>query len=101
MGRRVTRYAGREWADPRNTRAWRKLMAQVVAEEPTCWLRLPGVCTVASTTADHVIPWTKRPDLGMERSNLRGACRPCNECRKDRPVSALRRVAPEALRFFE
>lgn len=66
--------------DIRGTRAYRKLRDQVVTEEPICWLQLTG-CTGHSTTADHVIPFAERPDLGMIRSNLRGACEPCNRKR--------------------
>lgn len=101
MASRVFRYAGRDWPDPRNTRAWRKLAAQVAREEPVCWLRLDG-CTTKSTTADHVIPVTKRPDLAMVRRNLRGACHSCNNRRSDKPVAALTPAtkAP-ALRFFD
>jgi hypothetical protein len=33
----------------------RALRKRVIAEEPCCWLRLPG-CTIKSDTADHVIP---------------------------------------------
>ncbi len=43
MARRVYRYADRDWPDPRNTRAWRALRDRVVAEEPTCQLRIAGV----------------------------------------------------------
>ena len=68
---------GAWWPDPRGTRAWRALRHRVITEEPTCWLKLPG-CTRASTTADHVIPFIERPDLSMDRANLRGACAPCN-----------------------
>ena len=55
--------------DPRRTRAWRKLRDQVVVEEPVCWLGLP-CCTRWATTADHVIPVSHRPDLGMDRANV-------------------------------
>lgn len=87
--------------DPRGTRAWRKLRDQVVREEPVCWLRYAGRCTHWSTTADHVLPVKARPDLAMERANLRGACKPCNEARNARPVDARQRIgdAP-ALGFF-
>ncbi|WP_206055863.1 HNH endonuclease [Nocardioides sp. GY 10127] len=106
MARRSITYAGRSWQDPRNTRAWRALVALVVREEPVCWLRYPGVCTVASTTADHVIPWSRRPDLGMDRGNLHGACRPCNEHRGNGSPSRprgrqKRRQRPAALSFFD
>jgi 5-methylcytosine-specific restriction endonuclease McrA len=74
-----------------STREWRRLRARVVAEEPICWLRLPG-CTVRSTTADHIIPISVRPDLRMVRSNLRGACSHCNYVRQETPVSELDRL---------
>lgn len=74
--------------DLRKDAAWRRLRDQVVREEPRCWLRLPG-CTLLSTRADHVIPYADRPDLVMERSNLRGACDSCNRRRGNLPVEAL------------
>lgn len=89
MARKVYRYAGREWPDPRNTRAWRTLRDQVVREEPTCRLRIVGICTLVSTTADHIVPVTERPDLAMQRTNLRGSCRPCNRARGHLPAEAF------------
>lgn len=68
-------------ADPRSTRAWRKLRDQVVAEEPECRLRLEGICTGASTTADHIKHVKTHPQLAMARANLRGSCGPCNRAR--------------------
>lgn len=88
-GRRVYRYAGRDWPDPRNTRAWRALRDQVVREEPTCRLRIVGICTTVSTTADHIEPVVKRPDMAMERTNLRGSCAPCNDARRNLPDEAF------------
>src|SRR5438045_3470061 len=88
-----TRYVtinGRRVIDPRSTRAWSVLSKRVAREEPVCWLRFPGVCTTASTTGDHVIPVTDRPDLAMVRSNVRGACAACNDRRRNTPVAALR-----------
>lgn len=87
--------------DWRSTRAWRKLRDQVVREEPVCWLRLIG-CTYRSTTADHVLPVSQRPDLVMVRANLRGACGPCNTRRQDRAVETLSRVSDApALEWFD
>lgn len=91
--RRVT-INGRDVIDPRHTRAWRTLRDSVVREEPLCWLRLPGICTQVSTTADHVIPVTERPDLALDRTNLHGSCRPCNDRRGNLPLEALNRDAP-------
>lgn len=75
--------------DPTKSRAWRKLRDQVVHDEPICWLQFPGICTRVSTTADHMQPKAVRPDLVMVRSNLRGACLPCNKARNTTPIEAL------------
>jgi 5-methylcytosine-specific restriction endonuclease McrA len=86
-----TRYVtinGRRAIDPRSTRAWRRLVAQVIREEPRCWLQLDG-CTHASTTGDHVIPVTERPDLALIRANVHGACASCNQKRGNLPITAL------------
>lgn len=88
---------------------WQKLRLQVIKEEPLCRLRL-SCCTRWSTTADHIIPVSHRPDLKYMRGNLRGSCQPCNLRRKNRPLSEvraedrlLRKPAvspPAALEFF-
>jgi hypothetical protein len=101
-----TRYVtinGRRVIDPRSTRAWRALVARVVAEEPACWLRLEG-CTGASTTGDHVLTVADRPDLALVRANVHGACGPCNHRRGSLQVSALaadRGTRPAALSVFD
>ena len=74
--------------DPRNTREWKRLTAQVRREEPVCWLRLPG-CTIRTTTADHILTVKARPDLALVRANLRGACLHCNSTRNDKPIESL------------
>lgn len=100
----ITTRDGRRIRDPRSTQAWRKLAKQVAREEPVCWLQFPGICTGASTTGDHVIPVTVRPDLALNRSNVRGACGPCNDARRNTPVESLRlgdRERPAALSIFD
>lgn len=87
-------------ADPRRTRAWRKLRDLVVREEPLCWLRLPG-CTTYSQTADHVLTVKARPDLAMVRANLHGACYSCNGKRNDKTIGDLVTSNADALRFFD
>lgn len=80
-----------------STRAFKKVRLQVIKEEPTCRLRLPG-CTGISEEADHIIPKSERPDLYLVRSNLRGACGHCN---RKRGVSDIHVDRPAALDFFD
>jgi 5-methylcytosine-specific restriction endonuclease McrA len=75
----------------RSTHAWTVLAKQTIAQQPTCWLQLPG-CTQRSTTADHVIPVSTRPDLALNPSNVRGACKKCNDRRQDTPISQLHKL---------
>ena len=83
---------------PFRTRAGRKLRDQVVDEEPECRLAYPGICTGASQTADHIEHWSTHPELGLERTNLRGACNACNwhrGKRTDAQVAAAGTTAPQ------
>lgn len=89
-------------ADPRNSRAWRKLRDQVVAEEPRCQLGMDG-CTGTSQTADHIEPYATHPHLAMVRANHRGACHHCNRMRSTVPDKNLRlgtTAQPRALDIF-
>ena len=89
--------------DPRKTYEWQQLAKRVCREEPTCWLQLPG-CTLVSTTGDHLIPIDERPDLALERSNVRGACWSCNHKRSNMPIEALNlrgHHPPPALGVFD
>lgn len=92
------------------SRAWTRLVAQVVKEEPFCRLQLPG-CTIRSQTADHIQPKKYRPDLADKRGNLRGSCHHCNRARGTRPLAQARtemlaatprkRRQPAAITFFQ
>lgn len=64
-------------AHGRSGRPWRELRLRVLAEEPYCQIRGPR-CTGVSTQVDHVVALSIAPELAHERSNLRGACAPCN-----------------------
>ena len=89
-----------------NHRRWRNLRDRVVREEPYCTLRLPG-CTLVSTTGDHIIPVSMRPDLKFDRANVRGSCWSCNNRRGNEPLGVVRarlsrRTVPApALGFFQ
>ena len=57
-----------------NTKRWRELRKQVIAEEPLChWCKRRP-----STQADHVVELHRNPDLAFERGNLVGSCASCN-----------------------
>lgn len=59
-----------------STRAWRKLRAQVLAEEPVCR------CGAKAAEAGHIIA---RADGGRDvRENLCGQCAPCNRAQNHR-----------------
>ena len=101
----ITTADGRRIPDPRCTSAWRRLRAQVLREEPTCWLQLEG-CTQVSDRGDHVVPVVDRPDLALVRSNVHGACDSCNRKRGTLPIDALRlggdpSARPPALGVFD
>jgi len=61
----------------RSGRPWRRLRAQVLRRDPLCQIRGPK-CKRVSTTVDHIIPLSLRPDLAHDLRNLRGACTACN-----------------------
>lgn len=87
--------------DKRNTAAWQHLRARVLRDEPVCYLRLPG-CTYHATTVDHVIPVDLRPDLCLERTNLRGACAPCNHRKRHKLLEELLPTPPTSVdEWFE
>ncbi|GAA0189743.1 hypothetical protein GCM10008944_01520 [Cytobacillus oceanisediminis] len=76
-------------AEHHHDRVWTELSLQVRAEEPLCRIRIPGVCTTISTAADHILPSSRYPHLELERSNLQGACRPCNRAKSDLTMDEL------------
>src|SRR5262245_44782786 len=91
------------------SRPWRRLRAQVLKEEPTCRVRIAGVCTVVSTTVNHIVPKAIAPHLVMSRPNCQGSCRPCNlylgkrsraQAERKRPRSGGSKTPARALEFF-
>ena len=89
------------WAGPRtassrasDNSAWRKLRLKILARDGyQCQIRYAGICTGRATTVDKIIPAARRPDLALDQTNLRAACRPCNEHKgrtTDRTRSARR-----------
>lgn len=95
--RLITCADGRRIPDPRSTAAWRRLAKQAASEEPVCWLQLED-CTRVSTTGDHIIPVTARPDLALVRANVHGACSSCNYKRGNLGLGSLRLGTASTLR---
>jgi 5-methylcytosine-specific restriction endonuclease McrA len=54
---------------------WRALRAQVLREEPWCYI---DGCGRLSTQVNHILPLKYYPDLALDRSNLAGICASCN-----------------------
>lgn len=71
-------YARKAWIDLRNL---------VRAEEPLCRLCLADGRVTATAAIDHIIPRKERPDLALDRANLRGLCGPHhNSVRRDQGI---------------
>lgn len=71
------------------TRWQRKLVAQVLREEPVC----QDCAQERSTEAGHIVP--KSQGGKFVRANLKGQCRPCNlrQMRADRNLASARGLA--------
>jgi 5-methylcytosine-specific restriction endonuclease McrA len=76
----------------RHGRPWRRIRALILKRDPYCTIRGPK-CKHYSTTVDHIIPLSVRPDLAHEMTNLRGACGPCNYAGGARITNARARAA--------
>lgn len=77
----------RAWAGPptvsdaaTSNPAWRRLRLKILKRDGyQCQIRYPSICTGRATTVDKVIPAAREPGRALDSTNLRGACRPCNE----------------------
>lgn len=94
--------------DRGGSRPWRRFRERVLREEPTCRVRLPGICTTISTEVNHLVPKAIAPHLVMVRSNCQGSCRACNRHMGKRSRAAVARKSiggastpARALAFFE
>lgn len=85
-------------AHGRAGRPWRRLRAQVLQRDPACRIRGPK-CKGYSTTVDHIIPLSLRPDLAHDPNNLRGACTACNYAGGAAMTNARRSVGATRLRW--
>ena len=63
----------------RNSKEWKALRAQVLAEEPRC-----RMCGAPSTDVDHIVPV---PQGSEDRGNLQGLCHACHSSKTRKEVS--------------
>lgn len=88
----------RDWsASPRGTaeargygNEWRKLRAQVLADEPLCRTHRLAGRSVVAVTVDHIRP--KHLGGTDERSNLQPLCKPCHKAKTAAESAAQRRL---------
>jgi 5-methylcytosine-specific restriction protein A len=60
---------------------WYRLRAMVLAEEPLCQDCTEQGRTTPANEVHHMVTIRQRPDLRLERSNLRSLCKPCHSKR--------------------
>ncbi|SDC25967.1 HNH endonuclease [Mycolicibacterium neoaurum] len=62
------------------TNDWKKLAPKILDRDGhQCQIQYPNICTGYADTVDKIIPAVQRPDLALDPTNLRAACRACNE----------------------
>ena len=63
-----------------STWQWRQL-AKLILERDyhRCQIRYPGRCTGTATVVDKISPASRRPGLALDQTNLRAACKSCND----------------------
>uniref|UniRef100_UPI00389B3972 HNH endonuclease n=1 Tax=Mycobacterium sp. HUMS_1102779 TaxID=3383487 RepID=UPI00389B3972 len=63
-----------------STSQWKRIRRDILDRDGhRCQIHYPGICTGKATTVDKIQPASRRPDLALDPTNLRGACAPCND----------------------
>lgn len=70
---------------------WRRVRDQVLRDEPLCRPCTEAGRVTPAVEVDHIFPIRQRPDLRLERSNLRPICRPCHQARTGADGATARR----------
>lgn len=79
-------------------RAWQRLRAWFLSNNPWCRLcERKGIATPA-TTADHVLTIEERPDLRLDPDNLQSLCAPCHSSVKQREDRRRKRLLEKEAR---
>ena len=73
-----------------NPTRWKKLSARLRRMQPWC-----SSCGASDDlTVDHIIPYSERPDLAYDITNLDVLCRRCNSAKSTRGVTPANHVLP-------
>jgi 5-methylcytosine-specific restriction protein A len=65
-------------------RAWQKVRAVHLQREPLCRFCFEQGTLRPADVVDHVQTINERPDLRLDRANLRSLCKPCHDARTAR-----------------
>jgi 5-methylcytosine-specific restriction enzyme A len=68
-------------------RAWQKLRAAFLAQNPTCKLCEQAGRLTAAEVVDHIRPHKGDPELQMDWDNLQSLCTPCHARKTNRDGS--------------
>lgn len=80
------KYAPKKRTLSLNSTAWKKLRAQVLAEEPLCRWCLARGLYVASTDVDHIKDSREDYSDDSRRENLTGLCHECHSLKTARDM---------------
>lgn len=91
---------------PRNgaRRLPERLRQRVLKRYPSCWLALPGICTVTSTEVHHVLPDSEGgtdAEFVNGQPQLVGVCAPCHRRVSARDSAARANLGTRVLRGKE
>ena len=71
-------------------RAWQRVRLLHLSAEPLCRFCSARSLLVEATVVDHIRTIRERPDLRLDRANLRSLCKPCHDGHTAQQTTAMR-----------